>query len=82
MRILLSALSAILLMSAAAFADQTEGTIKSVAEEKLTITLEDGQTYKLPGEVDLAGIEPGIDIVIAFDVINGVKQITDMAVYE
>lgn len=82
MRILLSALSAILLMSASALADQAEGTIKSVDEEKLTITLENGETYKLPGEVDLSGIEPGIDIVIAFDVINGVKQITDMAVYE
>ena len=82
MRIAIPAVAAILLMSATAFADQAEGTIKSVDEEKLTITLENGETYKLPGEVDMAGIEPGIDIVIAFDTINGVKQITDMAVFE
>lgn len=82
MRIAISALTALLLASAAAFADQAEGTIQSVDGEKLTITLENGETYKLPGEVDMTGIEPGIQIVIAFDDVEGVKQITDMAVIE
>jgi hypothetical protein len=82
MRISASALSLILLASIPAFAGQTEGRIKSVDEEKLTITLEDGKSYKLPGEVDLGGIEPGTEIVINFDTVGDVNQITDMAVYE
>ncbi|RST79949.1 DUF1344 domain-containing protein [Aquibium carbonis] len=82
MRIAASALSLLLLASMPAFAGQTEGRIKSVDEDKLTITLEDGKSYKLPGEVDLAGIEPGTEIVINFDTVGDVNQITDMAVYE
>ncbi len=82
MRIAASAISLILLASMPAFAGQTEGRIKSVDEEKLTITLEDGKSYKLPGEVDLGGIEPGTEVVINFDTVGDVNQITDMAVYE
>jgi hypothetical protein len=82
MRIAVSALSLILLASMPALAGQTEGRIKSVDEEKLTITLDDGKSYKLPGEVDMAGIEPGAEIVINFDKVGEVNQITDMAVYE
>jgi Cu/Ag efflux protein CusF len=82
MRTMLPALALILFAAAPAFADQTEGRIKSVDEEKLTITLEDGKSFKLPGEVDLAGIEPGAEIVINFDKVGEVNQITDMVVYE
>lgn len=82
MRNVVSALGLLLLATAPALAGQTEGRIKAVDEEKLTITLEDGKTYKLPGEVDLSGIEPGTEIVINFDKVGEVNQITDMAVYE
>jgi Cu/Ag efflux protein CusF len=82
MRNMLPALALILFAAAPAFADQAEGRIKSVDEEKLTITLENGKSYKLPGEVDMAGIEPGAEIVINFDKVGDVNQITDMVVYE
>jgi len=82
MRIALAALATLMVASAPALADQAEGKIKSVDPEKLTITLDNGKTYKLPSEVDLTGIEPGIEIVIAFEEVDGVRQITDMATYE
>ncbi|MCR4266728.1 DUF1344 domain-containing protein [Nitratireductor sp. ZSWI3] len=66
-----------------ALAADAEGTVTKVDQENLTITLENGQTYKLPAEMDASVIEPGMDVVIAYrDVENGEKQITDMVLPE
>jgi outer membrane lipoprotein SlyB len=74
---------ALLLSAGAVFAAETEGVIKSIDTEQMTITLEDGQTYKLPGEMDVSTLSEGMDVVIAFrEVDNGVKQITDMVLPE
>lgn len=76
----LAAAALVLMLTAApALAADTEGTIKAVDTEKMTITLDDGQTYKLPAEMDLTGLEAGMDVVIAYrDVKGGQRQITDM----
>lgn len=73
---------AALLVSTAAFAGDTDGTITAIDRDKLMITLDDGNSYRLPGEFDMEGIEEGMEILIAWDEINGVKQITDMELYE
>ncbi|MCV3210625.1 DUF1344 domain-containing protein [Mesorhizobium sp. YC-39] len=78
MRILIGAAAAALLISTAAFAGQTEGLIKKVDKDALTLTLDDGKSYKLNAETDLDALKPGMDIVIAYDVTNGENVVTDM----
>ncbi|AZO25183.1 MULTISPECIES: DUF1344 domain-containing protein [unclassified Mesorhizobium] len=78
MRTLIGAVGAMLMISTAAFAGQTEGLIKKVDKDTLTLTLDDGKSYKLNAETDLDALKPGMDIVIAFDVTNGENIVTDM----
>ncbi len=78
MRTLIVAVGAVLLISTAAFAGQTEGLIKKVDKDALTLTLDDGKSYKLNAETDLDALKPGMDVVIAYDVTNGENVITDM----
>lgn len=82
MRILLGAVAAISLTATAAFAEQTEGHIKTVDKSTLTMTLDDGQSYKLNAEMDVDALKPGMDIVIAYDVNGGENVITDMQLPE
>ena len=53
MRILIGAVAAALMISAAAFAAEAEGQIKAIDKDNLTITLDNGKSYKLPGEFDV-----------------------------
>ncbi|MEQ9247191.1 MAG: DUF1344 domain-containing protein [Nitratireductor sp.] len=47
------------------------------------MTLDNGQTYKLPSEMDVSAIEPGMSVILAYrEVEDGVKQITDMLLPE
>ncbi|BCG89573.1 MULTISPECIES: DUF1344 domain-containing protein [Mesorhizobium] len=78
MRTLIGAVAAMLLCSTAAFAGQTEGLIKKIDKDALTLTLDDGKSYKLNAETDLDSLKPGMDIVIAYDVTNGENVVTDM----
>ncbi|MER9301394.1 DUF1344 domain-containing protein [Mesorhizobium sp. M0496] len=78
MRTLIGAIAATLLLSTAALAGQTEGLIKNVDKDALTLTLDDGKSYKLNAETDLDALKPGMDIVIAYDVNNGENVVTDM----
>lgn len=78
MRTLIGAVAATLLFSTTAFAGQTEGLIKKIDKDALTLTLDDGKAYKLNAETDLDALKPGMDIVIAYDVTNGENVITDM----
>ena len=78
MRTLIGAAAAMLLISTTAYAGQTEGLIKKVDKDALTLTLEDGKSYKLNAETDLDSLKPGMDIVIAYDVTNGENVVTDM----
>ena len=78
MRTLIGAVGAMLMISTAAFAGQTEGLIKKVDKDTLTLTLDDGKAYKLNAETDIDSLKPGMDIVIAYDVSNGENVVTDM----
>ena len=58
------------------------GGLKKVDREKMTITLDDGKSYKLPGETDMDGIKEGMDIVLAYDKVDGENLVTDMQTSE
>ena len=76
---ILAAVTGLLMFTSSAFALDTEGKVANVDPENLTITLDNGQTYKLPSEMDISAIEPGMSVIVAYrEVDNGVKQITDM----
>jgi hypothetical protein len=82
MRILISAICAAFLMTSAALAAEAEGKIKSIDVDNLTITLDDGKAYKLPGEFDMDSIKEGMEVLLAYDKIEGQNLITDMQLSE
>lgn len=72
----------IALSSMTAFAADDEGTIATVDRESLTITLDNGNTYKLSAEFDVESLQEGVDVVLAYDTIEGEKTVTDLVIYE
>jgi hypothetical protein len=75
---LAGAVAALLFTCGMAFAAQTEGIIKKIDKDGMTLTLDDGKAYKLNGEMNMDSLKVGMDIVIAYDVTNGENVITDM----
>lgn len=82
MKKIAGALLATIFMGGLAFAGDADGKITAIDREAMTIILEDGNTYKLPGEFDPEVIEEGMEVLIAFDTINGENLITDMELFE
>jgi Cu/Ag efflux protein CusF len=81
MRTLIGVFAA-LMISSAAIAAEAEGQIQSIDPDNLTITLDNGKTYKLPGEFQLDAIKEGMEILLAYDVVGGENLITDMELSE
>ncbi|PZN57529.1 MAG: hypothetical protein DIU65_03685 [Proteobacteria bacterium] len=81
-RRILSGVAATLLAVGMAFAGQTEGLIKKIDKESMTLTLDDGKSYKLNAEMDVDSLKPGMVVVIAYDVTDGQNIITDMELPE
>jgi Cu/Ag efflux protein CusF len=85
MRSLTGALAAALLstiVSTSAFAAEAEGKIATVDRDNLTITLENGNSYKLPGEFDVEAIKEGMQVLLAYDKVGDQNMITDMELSE
>ncbi|BCH34172.1 hypothetical protein MesoLjLc_61020 [Mesorhizobium sp. L-8-10] len=82
MRILIGAVAAALMISTAAYAAEAEGHIKAINKDAQTITLDDGKSYKLPGEFDVETLKEGMEILIAYDEVGGENLITDMELPE
>lgn len=81
-RIFAGAAAALLMLSGMALAEQAEGTIKQVSKENMTLTLDNGKSYKLNAEMDVDALSSGMEVVIAYDVTAGENVITDMQVVE
>lgn len=82
MRKFVGALAATLLISGAAQAAEAEGLIQSIDKENSVITLDDGKSYKLPGEFDAESLKEGMDIFLAYEKVDGENLITDMQLPE
>lgn len=82
MRTLIAAIIATFALSGAAFAAEAEGHIKKIDVDALTITLDNGKSYKLPGEFDMTALKEGMEVLIAYDQIGGENLITDMQLPE
>lgn len=70
------------LSTAPSMAADDEGTIKRIDTEAQTITLDNGNTYKLPGEFNAEALTEGADVIVAYETVDGTKQITDIVIYE
>jgi Cu/Ag efflux protein CusF len=70
------------LSAGAAQASEDEGRIAQVDVEAATITLENGNTYKLPGEFDAESLDVGMEVVLAYDTVGGENLVTDIITYE
>jgi hypothetical protein len=82
MRTSLSALAILAMLSTAAIAAEAEGQIRSIDHDNQTITLDDGKSYKLPGEVDINALSEGMEILIAYDTVGGENLIMDMQLFD
>lgn len=78
MKTLFRAFVLLMLLSTSATADTVEGVIRQIDRDALTITLSNGTTYLLPGEIDAEAISEGMEVIIAFEEANGENRITDM----
>ena len=52
------------LFSTVAMADDAEGKIMSINKDSETLSLDDGKTYKLPGEFDYSAINKGMKVIM------------------
>ena len=82
MRTLIAALTATFIASGVAFAAEAEGQITAIDKENAVITLDNGKSYKLPGELDVSTLKEGMNIVLAYDEVGGENVITDMDLSE
>lgn len=82
MRTVIGAFAAILALSTAAFSAEAEGHIKAIDRDKLTITLDNGKSYKLPGEFDVEALQEGMEVLLAYDKVGDENLITDMQLPE
>ena len=82
MKKIAGALFALMYMSGLALAADADGKITAIDRDASTIVLDDGKTYKLPGEFDPETLAEGMEVLIAYDTINGENLITDMELFE
>ena len=65
-----------------ALASEDDGRIAAVDREAQTVTLDNGNVYTLPGEFDVEAIEEGMDVAIAYDIVEGERQVTDIVFFD
>jgi hypothetical protein len=59
-------------------ADEATGIIVSIDESNQSLKLDDGNTYKLPGEFDYTVIAPDMKVMVVYDVSGEDKIVTDI----
>ncbi len=84
MRLLIAALlataSILSPLASSAQSVDVEATIKAVDTKKLSITLDDGKTYKVPEEFNFDGLKSGVKVVVFYTVVDGNRMIDDLQV--
>ena len=84
MRLLIAALlaTASLLSPLSGFAQSAdvEATIDAVDVNDLTLTLDDGKTYKVPEEFNFEGLEAGVKVVVFYTEVDGHRVVDDLEI--
>ena len=75
-------LLALALLATPAMAEVTGGTIVSVDPDAMTLTLDDGASYKLNSEINVSALKEGMEVYLSYNEVNGENIITDMDIEE
>ncbi|MGF0521377.1 DUF1344 domain-containing protein [Agrobacterium pusense] len=86
MRMMIATLlaTANLLMPINGFAQSVdvEGTISKIDANGLSITLNDGKTYRVPEEFNFEGLKAGVKVVVFYTEVDGKRVVDDLQVVE
>ncbi|SIP97819.1 Protein of unknown function [Rhizobium sp. RU35A] len=86
MRLLIAALlataSILSPLSTVAQSMDVEATIKSVDKKKLSFTLDDGKTYKVPEEFNFDGLTSGVKVVVFYTIVDGSRVVDDLQIVQ
>ena len=86
MRFLIAALlaTASLLSPLSGFAQSSdvEARIDGVDVNDLTLTLDDGKTYKVPEEFNFEGLESGVKVVVFYTEVDGSRMVDDLEIVQ
>lgn len=77
-----AALLATSLLATPALAEVTGGTIVSIDPDAMTLTLDDGASYKLNSEINVSALKEGMEVYLSYNEINGENIVTDMDIEE
>lgn len=66
--------------AAPAAADSADGVIARIDANDSSLTLDNGKTYKLPGEFDYSGFRPGQKVTVFYDSDPSGSYISDIEV--
>lgn len=69
-------------LSVLAQSTDVEATIKSVDTNALSLTLDDGKTYKVPEEFNFEGLTAGVKVLVFYTVVDGSRVIDDLQIIE
>lgn len=81
--VVMALLAASYLMAPLAFAagnGQLEATIASIDKAGESLSLDDGQTYRLPGEFNFDGLSEGTRVYVFYREEDGERHIVDLEV--
>ena len=59
-----------------------EGTIRKIDANGLSITLNDGKTYRVPEEFNFEGLKAGVKVVVFYTEVDGKRVVDDLQVVE
>jgi Cu/Ag efflux protein CusF len=59
-----------------------EATIKMVDVNALSLTLDDGKTYKVPDEFNFEGLKAGVKVLVFYTVVDGNRVVDDLEIVQ
>jgi Cu/Ag efflux protein CusF len=57
-----------------------EATIKTVDMKSMSLTLDDGKTYKVPEEFNFEGLKAGVKVLVFFTMVDGNRIVDDLEI--
>ena len=62
--------------SLSAFAAEVTGAVTAVDPATLSVTLDDGNTYVLPADFDVAALTAGLQVTFTYEDIDGTRTVS------
>ena len=59
-----------------------EATIRSVDTKALSLTLDDGKTYRVPEEFNFEGLAAGVKVLVFYTVVDGNRVVDDLEIVQ